>query len=122
MVFEKFYNINLENPNAVLSTLERITDCHSYGSGVVFTFPKIRESYGQYPLHVKELKFHARSKKEINLNELRAAVKCSLEPTVILYRSTRYSDEYWAYFLPEAVNDDPSVRILRSGSTNINNH
>jgi hypothetical protein len=118
MVFEKQYYLNLENPKAVLSGLKRITECHSYGTGVVFSSSLSRKDYGQFPLNVKQLDFYANSREEIDLKHLINIVKYHLEPVVLVYRSRKNKEKYFSFFLPESINGDPSFRILRSGSIN----
>lgn len=118
MAFEKIYYLNLENPKAVLDGLDKITKCHSYDTGIVFSSPLTRKYFEQLPLNVKQLDFYANSRKEIDLKQLTNLVKYHFEPLVLVYWSRKNKGEHWSYFLPEATNGDPNFRILRSGSSN----
>ncbi len=112
----KRYNLNLDDKESLLKSLEDISFNHSFGNGLIFSTPRLRTLAHQLPLKgVETISLNSNPKEEKGYNELKEIIKSNLEPRVIVYRNPKTAELVSLYFLPKAINKDPSRRVLESG-------
>ena len=106
----KEFDLNLKDKEDLLSNLEMISLIHSRFSGAVFPSPTFRMTYGQYPYEAKIITLYTDSEGKINYLELRKTIENNLCASVIIYRDTKKGNLIKTYFLPEAIENNPSRR------------
>lgn len=105
------FDLDLNNPEALLSKLELFSKIQNPYSGWIFFTPHSRMMAHQHPYNVNLIEIYT-SKGEIILEDLPKIIKENLEVSVIHYRDEKNCDIIRTYELPEAINKDPSKRKL----------